>query len=268
MTEKTVEPHVDTAPESPNPIGANRRTVVKGMAAAGLTAGVALPTYLRGFETSAYAQTSAPVKMGFIEDESGNLSVYGIQKLHAAQLAVAEINDGKTLKGAPDIGAGFLGAQATAAKNPPVISKDGTSLAIVDDGGPKSPVDLAYVEDADILIDSGEKGILGRELQLLSSDGQSNNAVWQQLARKLIQEDKVDVLVAGFASAEREAIRPIVDQFKQLYFYTNQYEGGVADANTFCTGPVCEQQVIPTVQYMVEKYGPNCYTIAADYSAN
>ena len=82
----------------------------------------------------------------------------------------------------------------------------------------------------------------------------------------MIQEDKVDVLVAGFASAEREAIRPIVDQFKQLYFYTNQYEGGVADANTFCTGPVCEQQVIPTVQYMVEKFGPRCYTIAADYN--
>ena len=74
------------------------------------------------------------------------------------------------------------------------------------------------------------------------------------------------MLVAGFASAEREAIRPIVDQFKQLYFYTNQYEGGVADANTFCTGPVCEQQVIPTVQYMVEKFGPRCYTIAADYN--
>ena len=82
----------------------------------------------------------------------------------------------------------------------------------------------------------------------------------------MIQQDKVDVLVAGFASAEREAIRPIVDQFKQLYFYTNQYEGGVADANTFCTGPVCEQQVIPTVQYMVEKFGPRCYTIAADYN--
>ena len=74
------------------------------------------------------------------------------------------------------------------------------------------------------------------------------------------------MLVAGFASAEREAIRPIVDQFKQLYFYTNQYEGGVADANTFCTGPVCEQQVIPTVQYMVEHFGPKCYTIAADYN--
>ncbi len=72
--------------------------------------------------------------------------------------------------------------------------------------------------------------------------------------------------MAGFASAEREAIRPIVDQFKQLYFYTNQYEGGVADANTFCTGPVCEQQVIPVVQYMVEKFGPRGYTLAADYN--
>ncbi len=152
------------------------------------------------------------------------------------------------------------------AKKPPIISKDGTKLDVVDAGGDKSLTDLVFDEDDDILIDSGEKGILGRELQLLKADGQSNNAVWQQLARKLIQEDKVDVLVAGFASAEREAIRPIVDQAKQLYFYTNQYEGGVADANTFCTGPVCEQQVIPTVQYMVEKFGPKCYTIAADYN--
>ena len=28
-----------------------------------------------------------------------------------------------------------------------------------DDGGAKPPVDLAYVEDADILVDSGEKGM-------------------------------------------------------------------------------------------------------------
>jgi branched-chain amino acid transport system substrate-binding protein len=249
--------------------GVDRRTIIKGAAAvSGLAAGIASPTYLRDFNftQSARAQSSGPVKIGFIEDESGNLAVYGLQKLHAAQLAVKEINEGKTLKGAPDIGAGVLGAAADAAKNPPVISKEGVDLKIVNDGGAKSPVDLAYVEDGDILIDSGDKGILGRPVNLVSADGQSNNAVWQQLARRMIQQDKVDVLVAGFASAEREAIRPIVDQFKQLYFYTNQYEGGVADANTFCTGPVCEQQVIPTVQYMVEKFGPRCYTIAADYN--
>ena len=259
---------IERAAEEPAATAADRRTVLKGTAATGLALGVGVPTYLRGFSfmKSARAQETGPVKLGFIEDESGNLSVYGLQKLHAAQLAVKEINEGKTLKGAAGIGAGQLGAMAQVAASPPVISKEGTALDVVDEGGARDRTDLVYDEDDDILIDSGEQGILGRELQLLSLDGQSNNALWQQLARRLIQQDQVDVLVAGFASAEREAIRPIVDQFKQLYFYTNQYEGGVADANTFCTGPVCEQQVIPTVQYMIEKFGPRGYTIAADYN--
>jgi urea transport system substrate-binding protein len=243
----------------------DRRTLIKGAAATGLVAGLGMPTYLRGF-TKAMAQDGSPVKLGFIEDESGNLAVYGLQKLHAAQLAVKEINEGKTLKGAPNIGAGLIGASGQVAGRPPVISKEGTNLDVVDNGGDRSETDLVYLEDDDILIDSGEQGVLGRQVDLVSADGQSNNAVWQQLARRMIQQDQVDVLVAGFASAEREAIRPIVDQFEQLYFYTNQYEGGVADANTFCTGPVCEQQVIPTVQYMVEKFGPKAYTIAADYN--
>jgi urea transport system substrate-binding protein len=200
------------------------------------------------------AEETEAVKIGFIEDYSGNLAIYGIQKLHAAQLAVKEINEGKTLKGGP-IGAGGLGAEGQFASMPPLISREGTDLKVLNDGGPKSNTDVVFAEDEDVLVDSGEKGVLGRQVSLLSLDGQSNNALWQQLARRLIMQDKVDVLVAGFASAEREAIRPIVDQAKQLYFYTNQYEGGVADAKTFCTGPVCEQQVIPGVQYMVEKYG-------------
>jgi branched-chain amino acid transport system substrate-binding protein len=237
----------------------DRRTVVQGAGAAIATAAI-----LNGV-SPLRAQTRDPVKIGFIEDYSGNLSVYGLQKLHAVQLAVKEINEGKTLKGGP-VSAGGLGAMGQYAGKPPVIGKEGTSLPVVSDGGAKDKSGVIFAEEDEILADAGEKGILGREVQLISPDGQSNNSVWQQLARRLIQQDKVDTLIAGFASAEREAIRPIVDQSKTLYFYTNQYEGGVADANTFCTGPVCEQQVIPGVQYMVEKYGPRGYTIAADYN--
>jgi branched-chain amino acid transport system substrate-binding protein len=241
-----------------------RRTVLQGMGSA--IAAASLPAVnIMTRSDRAEAAASDPVKLGFIEDYSGNLSVYGLQKLHAAQLAVKEINEGKMLKGGP-VGAGGMGAEGSFAAKPPTIGITGTTLPVVNDGGSKEKNDVVFVEDEDVLVDSGEKGILGRELQMISPDGQSNNALWQQLARRLIQQDKVDVLVAGFASAEREAIRPIVDQAKQLYFYTNQYEGGVADANTFCTGPVCEQQVIPGVSYMVEKFGPRGYTIAADYN--
>ena len=87
---------------------------------------------------TAKAQDGSPVKIGFIEDESGNLSVYGIQKLHAAQLAVKEINEGKTLKGGANIGTGGYGPLASYAANAPTISKEGVALDIVNAGGEMS----------------------------------------------------------------------------------------------------------------------------------
>ncbi len=239
-----------------------RRTFLKGSAAA--SAAMAAPIYLAGISKS-FAAKSGAVKIGHIEDLSGNLAVYGVQKDHAAQLAVKEINEGKTLKGGP-VGSGGMGSLSNYAANPPVMGNGDKDLKFVNDGGKLTGSGMAFVEDEDVLVDSGEAGILGREVELIHTDGQSNNNIWQQLTRKLIQEDKVDCLVAGFTSAEREAIRPIVDQFKQLYIYTNQYEGGVADSNTFCTGAICEQQVIPVVDYMIQQFGPRVYTIAADYN--
>lgn len=239
--------------------GIGRRQFMTGTAAA-VTAATVLPNI-----HMAKAQSSGPIKIGHIEDLSGNLAVYGVQKYHAAQLAVREINEGKTLKGGP-VGSGGLGTMGQFASSPPVMGVGDGDLKVVDDGGAPSGSGMSFVEDEDVLVESGESGLLGREVELIAPDGQSNNNIWQQLTRRLIQEDEVDCLVAGFTSAEREAIRPIVDQHKQLYFYTNQYEGGVADSNTFCTGAICEQQVIPVVDYMIQKFGPRVYTIAADYN--
>lgn len=246
-------------------IEVNRRNFMKGsVTAAAAAASISAPTILTNIGR-ARAQESGPVKIGHIEDLSGNLSVYGIQKYHAAQLAVKEINEGKTLLGGPT-GAGGLGVLGNYTTQPPVMGAGDQGLNFVDKGGDPSTSGFVYREEPEILVDSGDQGINGREVELLAPDGQSNNSLWQQLTRRLIQQDEVDVLVAGFASAEREAIRPIVDQYKQLYFYTNQYEGGVADYHTFCTGAICEQQVIPVVQYMVDNFGPRGYTIAADYN--
>jgi branched-chain amino acid transport system substrate-binding protein len=253
MTDET--PLANVAISAPGP---TRRSVIITASAAAATTMLARPAIVR-------AAGDKPVKIGFIEDESGNLSIYGIQKLHAAQLAVAEINAGYTLAGGP-VGTGVLGSYGMYAPKPPTLATSGADLKILDDGGTPSDKAIVTSDTDEILIQSGDKGLLGQPVKLLSADGQSNNQLWQQLARRMIQQDKVDVLFAGFASAEREAIRPIVDQRKQLYFYTNQYEGGVADSNTFCTGAVCEQQVIPVMQYMVEKFGPKIFTIAANYN--
>ncbi len=109
-------------------------------------------------------------------------------------------------------------------------------------------------------------GIGGRPIELVEYDTQSDNTRYQEFMRRVLQSDKVDVVFAGFSSASREAYRPIVNQFDGLAFYNNQYEGGVCDANMIVTGAVPEQQFSTLIPWMMEKYGKNVYTLAADYN--
>ncbi|HEY0201805.1 MAG TPA: urea ABC transporter substrate-binding protein [Burkholderiaceae bacterium] len=109
-------------------------------------------------------------------------------------------------------------------------------------------------------------GVAGRPIQVVAYDTQSENTRYQEMARRLIQQDKVDVVFGGYTSASREAIRPIVDRSKMLYFYNNEYEGGVCDANVFVTGPVPEMQFGTLIPWLVKQYGPKAYYIGADYN--
>lgn len=144
------------------------------------------------------------LKMGVLEDQSGNLSLVGIQKFQAQKMAVEEIN--------------------------------------------------------------ADGGILGQQIEMIAPDTQSSIERYQENARRLINQDDVDVLIGAQTSASREAIRPIVDENKQFYIYTNQYEGGVCDTYTWCTGAVPEQQIGPVLESLVDDFGPNIYTMAADYN--
>lgn len=109
-------------------------------------------------------------------------------------------------------------------------------------------------------------GLLGREVELVDPDPQSDTGVYQEQARRLILEDQVDVLMGGVTSASREAMRPTISENQQLYFYPALYEGGVCDEYIHLTGPTPSQQMLPLVQYMVEEFGTEVYTIAADYN--
>ncbi len=152
---------------------------------------------------SAQAQQD-PIKIGLLEDQTGEIAIFTLPKVRGTILAVEEIN--------------------------------------------------------------AAGGILGRQIELIDYDPQFDNAKFQEFARRLLQKDKVDVLFAGATSASREAVRPIANRFDALYFYTNQYEGGVCDANVIATGAVPEQQFSPLIPWMMERFGGRVYTIAADYN--
>lgn len=140
--------------------------------------------------------------------------------------------------------------------------------SILDETGPLNIYGAAMSDATKLAIkDINDKGgIDGRQLQLVSYDAQSDNAKYTQYATQLAEQDKVAVVMGGITSASREAIRPVLDRTKTLYFYNEQYEGGVCDKNTFLTGVVPSQQLAALVPYAMDKYGKKIYVLAADYN--
>ncbi|WP_415379850.1 urea ABC transporter substrate-binding protein [Halosimplex sp. TS25] len=182
--------------------GISRRQFVTAGGAA-MVAGLAGCSETGGATTDT-ASSSDTVKIGVLEDQSGNFALVGDPKYKASMLAIQEINN--------------------------------------------------------------NGGIDGKQIEPVTRDPQSDNQRYQELTREFINEEGVDALWAGYSSATREAIRPIINRNEQLYFYTTQYEGGVCDKTTFAMGPTARQQLGTVLPYLVEEYGPKIYTIAADYN--
>ena len=71
---------------------------------------------------------------------------------------------------------------------------------------------------------------------------------------------------AGITSASREVVRPVLNRYRTLYFYNNQYEGGVCDRNYFAAGVTPAQTVQKLAPHAVNKWGKKVYILAADYN--
>jgi len=110
-------------------------------------------------------------------------------------------------------------------------------------------------------------GLVGRPLELVFYDSQSDNQFNSQYATQALAKDKVSVIHGGITSSSREVMRPIVRKFKGLLFYNSLYEGGVCDKRHVSTGMVPAQQLEPLVDYVVKENGKKKgYILAADYN--
>ncbi len=110
-------------------------------------------------------------------------------------------------------------------------------------------------------------GLLGRPVELLFYDSQSDNQFNSQYATQALVKDKVNVIHAGITSSSREVMRPLVDKFKGLLFYNSLYEGGVCDRRHVSTGMVPAQQLEALIPYVMGEHGAKRgYILAADYN--
>jgi branched-chain amino acid transport system substrate-binding protein len=109
-------------------------------------------------------------------------------------------------------------------------------------------------------------GILGQPIELLIADTASNESVAVANVRKLIQRDKVDVVLGGNTSSMRNAIKDvIVARGKTLYIYPQQYEGRECTPYLFCTGPTPAQQCDELIPWLIKNGGKRFALPAANY---
>ncbi len=126
------------------------------------------------------------------------------------------------------------------------------------------PMDMAATLAVEELNAAG--GLLGRQIEKVSYDTQSDMALYTQFAQQLVRSDKVHVVHGGILSASREAIRPTLRKANIPYFYNVLYEGGVCDRNIVCTGITPAQQIEVLIPAAIEKFGKKVYVLAADYN--
>jgi ABC-type branched-subunit amino acid transport system substrate-binding protein len=140
---------------------------------------------------------------------------------------------------------------------------------VTDQSGPLSVMGTANANVARMVINdiNANGGLLGRQIELVLEDSATTDTVAEAKATKLVEQDKVDVVLGGIYSSTRQAIkRAAVERAGKLYIYPEQYEGQECHPLVFCTGPVPAQQLEPTIPWLMQHTGAKkFYLPSADY---
>ena len=108
-------------------------------------------------------------------------------------------------------------------------------------------------------------GVLGKQIEAIEEDGNSDWPTFAEKAKKLIDQDKVATVFGCWTSASRKAVLPVFESKKHLLWYPVQYEGQEFSNNIFYTGAAPNQQIEPSVEWLLKNKGKDFYLVGSDY---
>jgi urea transport system substrate-binding protein len=108
-------------------------------------------------------------------------------------------------------------------------------------------------------------GILGKKIEPITEDGASDWPTFAEKAKKLIEQDQVVVIFGCWTSASRKAVLPVFEEKNHMLYYPVQYEGQECSRNIFYTGAAPNQQIEPSVDWLLENKGKEFYLVGSDY---
>jgi urea transport system substrate-binding protein len=108
-------------------------------------------------------------------------------------------------------------------------------------------------------------GVLGRKIEAVIEDGASENPVFAEKARKLLERDNVAAIVGCYTSASRKAVLPALSRAKGLLFYPTYYEGQEQDKHVVYTSQEATQSVVAAVEWLAREKGKTFFLVGSDY---
>ncbi|BDM80765.1 urea ABC transporter substrate-binding protein [Acaryochloris marina] len=109
-------------------------------------------------------------------------------------------------------------------------------------------------------------GVLGKQIEAIVEDGQSDWDKFSEKAKKLIEQDKVVTVFGCWTSASRKAVKPVFESKDHMLWYPVQYEGQECSKNIFYTGAAPNQQIEPSVDWLLEEYKDKpFFLVGSDY---
>ncbi|MBF0264957.1 MAG: urea ABC transporter substrate-binding protein [Gammaproteobacteria bacterium] len=107
-------------------------------------------------------------------------------------------------------------------------------------------------------------GLLGKKIEPIVTDGESNIDKFMDGAKDLIEKKQVKALFACWTSQCRKAILPIVEENNNLLFYPVQFEGLENTKSIIYTGAAPNQQIIPGTIWALRHLGKRIYLVGTN----
>jgi branched-chain amino acid transport system substrate-binding protein len=124
-----------------------------------------------------------------------------------------------------------------------------------------------HLEGALLAIDEINEsgGVLGRPLEALHYDPESDLGRYRELADRLLTEDAVTVIFGCCTSSSRKVVLPSVERRNGLLWYPTLYEGFEYSPNVIYLGPAPNQNSLPLARYLFRRYGQRFLLVGSDY---
>ncbi|MBE9019506.1 urea ABC transporter substrate-binding protein [Chroococcidiopsis sp. CCALA 051] len=147
-------------------------------------------------------------------------------------------------------------------------SGDGIKVGILHSLSGTMAISEKSVVDAEMLAIeeiNAAGGVLGKKILPITEDGASNWDTFREKANKLIDEDNVVAVFGCWTSASRKNVLEVFESKDHMLWYPVQYEGQECSKNIFYTGAAPNQQIEPSVDWLLQNKGKEFFLVGSDY---